>query len=122
MGSNPIHLMIRFLLELMVLVSVGLWGWKQSDGGLRYLLAIGIPLIFAVIWGTFSVPNDPSRSGSAPIVTPGIIRLAIELGFFAVATWALYDMGFSKVSLTYGIIVLLHYLVSYDRIVWLLSR
>ena len=122
MGSNPINLIIRFLLEIIALVSVGMWGWKQNDGWPRFILAIGIPIILAVIWGTFAVPNDPSRSGAAPIVTPGVIRLAIELGFFALATWAFYDLGLTKVSLTFGIIVLLHYLVSYDRIIWLMSQ
>ena len=122
MGSHPINLIIRFLLEIIALVSVGIWGWQQSDGWLRYVLAIGIPIIFAVIWGTFAVPNDPSRSGSAPIVTPGVIRLAIELGFFAFATWSLYDIGWTKVSLAFGIIVGLHYGVSYDRIMWLISQ
>ena len=122
MGSHPINLIIRFLLEIIALMSVGMWGWKQSDGWLGFVLAIGIPIILAAIWGTFAVPNDPSRSGSAPIVTPGVIRFAIELGFFALATWSLYNMGFNKVSLVFGIIVVLHYLISYDRIIWLLSQ
>ncbi|MEP0132835.1 MAG: YrdB family protein [Eudoraea sp.] len=121
MGSHPINLALRFLLEMSSLVSFGMWGWKQSDGWLRYVLAIGIPIILAAIWGTFAVHNDPSRSGSAPIVTPGVIRFAIELGFFALATWSLYNMGFNKVSLVFGIIVVLHYIISYDRIIWLLS-
>ena len=98
MGSHPINLIIRFLLEIIALMSVGMWGWKQSDGWLRFVLAIGIPIILAAIWGTFAVPDDPSRSGTAPIVTPGFIRLVIELGFFALATWALYDMGSIKLS------------------------
>lgn len=122
MGSHPINLIIRFLLEITALVSVGMWGWKQNDGWLRYVLAIGIPLILAAIWGTFNVQDDPSRSGSAPIPTPGLIRLAIELGMFALAIWALYDSGFTKASLIFAIIVLLHYLASYDRVIWLLSK
>jgi hypothetical protein len=122
MGSHPINLAIRFILEMSALVSLGMWGWKQSDGWLRYVLAIGIPIILAAIWGTFAVPNDPSRSGSAPIVTLGVIRLAIELGFFALATWSLYDMGYNKVSLAFGIIVVLHYIISYDRIIWLMTQ
>jgi len=122
MGSHPINLIIRFLLEIIALMSVGMWGWKQSDGWLRFVLAIGIPIILAAIWGTFAVPDDPSRSGTAPIVTPGVIRLVIELGFFALATWALYDMGSIKLSLALGIIVVLHYVVSYDRIIWLISH
>lgn len=122
MGSHPINLAIRFILEMSALVSFGMWGWNQSDGWFRYVLAIGIPIILAAIWGTFAVPNDPSRSGSAPIVTPGVIRIAIELGFFALATWSLYNMGFNKVSLAFGVIVVCHYIISYDRIIWLLSQ
>ncbi|MFT4737914.1 MAG: hypothetical protein ACI8QD_001980 [Cyclobacteriaceae bacterium] len=122
MGSHPINLTVRFLLEISALVSAGLWGWKQSDGWLRFFLAIGIPIILAAIWGTFAVPNDPSRSGSAPIITPGIIRFAIEIGVFTFATWSLYDLGLNKLSLALGIIVVLHYIISYDRIMWLMSQ
>ncbi|WP_027136704.1 YrdB family protein [Gaetbulibacter saemankumensis] len=122
MGSNPINLIIRFLLEFMALISVGMWGWKQSDGWLQFVLGIGIPIIFAIIWGIFAVPNDPSRSGTAPVPTPGIIRLIIELGLFTFAIWSVYDLGLTTLCVTFGIVVLLHYLASYDRIIWLLSR
>ena len=122
MVSHPINLTIRFLLEISALVSAGIWGWKQSDGWMRFVLAIGLPMIIVVIWGTFAVPNDPSRSGKAPIITPGIIRLAIEIGVFSFATWSLYDMDLNKLSLAFGNIVLLHYIISYDRIIWLISK
>ncbi len=122
MGSHPVNLTIRFLLEMSALFSAGLWGWRQSDGWLRLGLAIGIPIILGAIWGLFTVPNDPSRSGSSPIVTPGIIRLAIEIAVFSFATWSLYDLGFIKLSLTLGVIVALHYIISYDRIIWLMSH
>ena len=122
MGSHPLNLGVRFLLEIAALIAVGLWGWKQSDSWLRFILAIGIPLVLAVVWGLFNVPGDPSRSGEAPIVTPGILRLLIELSIFAIATWALYDLGHLKFSVAFGVIVVLHYTVSYDRIAWLLSR
>lgn len=122
MGSNPINLALRFLLELCALASASIWGWKFTDGWPRLVLAIGIPILFGIIWGIFAVPNDPSRSGKAPVVTSGIIRLVIEFGFFSFATWALYDIGFKKMALVFGIIVVLHYLLSYDRIFWLLSK
>ncbi len=122
MGSHPANLILRFLLELMALGSVGLWGWKQSDNWLRFVLALGIPIVLAVIWGTFAVPNDPSRSGSAPIVTVGFVRLIIEFGFFGFALWTLKDMGWFKLSLIMSIIVLVHYIISYDRVLWLLSK
>lgn len=122
MGSHPLNLTIRFLLELSALASMGIWGWKLSDNWIHYLLAFGIPLLAAVIWGTFAVPNDPNRSGNAPVPVPGIIRLIIELIIFGFAVWALYDTGYSKLSLIIGIIVVVHYIVSYDRIHWLLSK
>lgn len=122
MGLHPINLTIRFLLEMSALVSAGMWGLEQSDGWLRFVLMIGIPILLAAIWGVFAVPNDPSRSGNAPIVTSGIIRFAIETGFFLFATWSLYDMGLNKLSLIFGVIVVLHYIISYNRIKWLLSQ
>ena len=122
MGSHPINLIIRFLLEMATLISVGVWGWRQSNEWFRFVLAIGIPLILSVIWGVFAVPKDPSRSGAAPIITPGVIRLVLELGFFTFATWTLYDMGLFKFSLIFAIIIVLHYAVSYDRIIWLISH
>lgn len=122
MGSHPLNLLIRFLLEICVLVIGSTWGWKQSDGWLRVVLAIGIPVFLSVIWGVFNVPGDPSRSGAAPIITPGIIRLGIEIAIFSFGIWCLYDMGSMKLSLTLSIIVFLHYAVSYDRISWLISQ
>ena len=73
----------------------------------------------AVLWGTFAVVNDPSRSGSAPMQVPGIVRLLLELVFFASATWALYFEGQSVLALVFGLILLVHYEVFYDCILWL---
>ena len=122
MGSHPINLAIRFLIELSTLLTMGVWGWRQSEGWLWFILAFGIPIIFAVVWGTFAVPNDPSRSGKAPIPVPGIVRLLLELAFFAVGTWALYQMEYQLLSLSFGTIVVVHYLVSYNRVGWLIQQ
>ena len=122
MGSHPINLAIRFLLEITALVSIGIWGWKLSDGWIRFVLTFAIPIIVAAIWGTFTVPNDPSRSGNAPIAVPGVVRLAIELAIFALATWTLHDLGYTRLGWIFGIIVAVHYIISYDRINWLLTH
>ena len=76
MGKHPINLIFRFLLELVALFSFGLWGW-QADNPLRWLLVVLLPVGAAVMWGTLNVPNDPSRSGKAPIIVPGWFRLAV---------------------------------------------
>ena len=120
MGSHPINLALRFLLELAAWGAMGYWGWMQGDGPLRYLLLIGLPVVAAAIWGTFAVPDDPSRSGRAPVPVPGLVRLAIEFATFGTATWALYDTGNTTLSLVFAATVVVHYLVSYDRVLWLL--
>ena len=122
MSSNPINLAVRFLLEIFSLTVIGIWGWSQSDYWERYVLAIGLPVIAAVIWGTFAVANDPSRSGNAPVPVSGIVRLGIEFLFFGFATWALYNMESNQLSLMLGVLVLVHYVISYDRIFWLLTK
>ena len=122
MGSHPLNLAVRFVLEIAALVAIGYWGWTQHDGFVRYLLAIGGPLLAAILWATFAVPDDPSRSGKAPIPVPGIIRLALELALFAFAAWALYDAGNSLLALILAAVVVVHYALSYDRIAWLLRQ
>lgn len=122
MAYHPLNLTLRFLLELAALVAVGAWGWQQREDGLRFALAIGIPLLLAVAWGVFAVPDDPSRSGKAPIPVPGPLRLLFELAFFALAVWALYAIGQTNLGWIFGVVVAFHYILSYDRIRWLLAR
>ena len=44
------------------------------------------------------------------------------MGFFGVAAWALYDMGFGMLTAIFGSAVVLHYLLSYDRLTWLVRQ
>ena len=122
MGSHPLNLAVRFFLEISALIAIAAWGWKQSDDWFRFVLVFSLPILIAAIWGVFAVPNDPSRSGSAPIAVPGIVRLLIEFAIFGLATWSLFNMGFIKVGWIFGIIVFVHYVLSYDRIMWLMSK
>lgn len=119
MGSNPVNLAFRFLLEISALAAMGIWGWRQGDGWVRIMLAFGIPMVAAAVWGIFAVRNDPSRSGSAPIPVPGMVRLLIELAFFGGAVWMLSHLQYIQLSRILGTAVVVHYLISYDRIRWL---
>ena len=122
MGSHPVNLFVRFLLELAALLVTGIWGWKFGSEDFRIILALGLPMLIAAIWGVFAVPNDPSRSGKAPVPVIGSVRLLIELAIFVLTIWALNELEFVKVSWLFGSTVVLHYAISYDRILWLIKH
>jgi len=121
MEKNHLNLAVRFILEIIALISLGAWAKAQFPGAMGYILMIAIPLFAAIIWGTFNVKGDPSRSGKAPVPVPGIVRLLIELAFFSFATWALFSLN-PTCGWIFGTVALGHYILSYDRIIWLLRQ
>ena len=122
MAYHPVNLALRFLLELSALGIFGYFGFKLTDTPWKFVWLIILPLAAAVIWGVFAVPEDPSRSGNAPVPVSGILRLILELLFFASAGYALYLLDYKKISLVFCVVVVLHYVSSYNRISWLVSQ
>ena len=121
MSQNPINLTVRFILEIIALIALGAWAKAKFPSALGFVLMIVIPLIAAAAWGTFNVKGDPSRSGKAPVPVPGIARLLLEIAILGSATLALLSLN-STYGWIFGIVTLLHYILSYDRISWLLER
>lgn len=122
MGSNPVNLVFRFLFELVALVVFGYWGWTLVDDPLRFVMALVPPVLAAVLWGTFAVIDDPSRSGKAPVPVAGWLRLILELVFFGFAVYVLLSSGYETLAWIFGGAIIVHYLLSYDRIIWLLQQ
>lgn len=120
MSQNPLNLAFRFLLELAALAALGYWGWTQWSGILRLLFTPGLPLLAAFLWGMFRVPGDASASGKAPLPVPGWLRLLLELALFTAATFALLGAGNAGAARWLALAAILHYAISYDRILWLL--
>ncbi|MFW9809235.1 MAG: YrdB family protein [Candidatus Thorarchaeota archaeon] len=118
-GANDL---LRFILELCALVAYGYWGLNQSYGLLNYALMIVFPIIVALIWGTFAVPNDPSRSGGAPVPVPGAVRLLLEFLILGTAFWLMYTNGLELVGLLFGLLVIIHYFLAHKRVRWLLGN
>ena len=113
MSANPVNLVVRFVLELVVLYALFRWGWTTNQGVLRWLLAVGLPLIAAAAWGVFRVPND----GGAPVVqVPGLVRLALEFVYFSAGVAALWYSGAQNWAIGLAVVVLAHYALSYDRV------
>lgn len=117
-AENPLNLALRFLLELAGLAALGAWGWHVA----RYPAAIAMPLVAALAWGTFNVVGDPSRSGKAPVRVPGVVRLALELAFFAGGAYGLQASGQPRLAIAFVAIVVVHYAISFRRVGWLVKQ
>jgi hypothetical protein len=121
LSKNPINYTVRFILELVGLYAFGLWGWQATTNDfLRFILAIGLPLIAATIWGVFGTTGD-SR-GKPVIAIAGWLRLALEVAFFVLATGAFYAAGAPVAGLVFGVVALVQTLSAYDRLGWLLTH
>lgn len=114
MAEHPLTLAARFGLELALLGIYGRWGWQTGHGPLAFVLAIGMPLLVAIIWGAIVSPK-------AALATPGIVQIAVETALFAGATWMLVSLGAPVGAAWLFGVWLLQTLVSYDRIARLLG-
>ncbi len=104
-----LNLGIRFLLELCILIIFGYWGFKTgSNVFMKFLLGIGSPILFAVVWGTFLAPKSSMR-----LDEPWLFLL--ELVLFALAAWALYSTGKVNLTISFGVIYLLNKIL---MIIW----
>lgn len=122
-GHNPWNLVLRFILEVFVLVMVGLACWSNLEDSWRWVGVVAGPLLLILVWGLFNVPGDPSRGGGAPIPVSGRVRLAVEFGYFAVGVLATAVVtGLIWPPVVFALTVVLHYLLSLDRVGWLLTR
>lgn len=113
MSQHPLTLAVRFGLELALLGIYGLWGWRVGEGPLALALALGLPLLVAVVWGAFVSPK-------AALDVPGLVRLLVEAALFAGATWMLVNLDNPTLAAGFAALVLLQTLASYDRIALLL--
>ena len=67
------NLGVAFGMELAGLGIFAWWGWRTGDHlALRVMLAIGLPVIAAIVWGLFAAPTADYGS---PVVTT-IVKIA----------------------------------------------
>jgi hypothetical protein len=77
------NLAFRFVLEMIVLVALILWGFAMSDDLLvQLLLAVGSVVIVMAVWGLFVAPKASRRLADPP-------RLAVEVVIFFIGVLAL---------------------------------
>jgi hypothetical protein len=114
-------LAFRFLLELGLLAGLGYWGWHLGNGGAAgAALAVVFPLVAAVLWAVFRVPNDPSANPRAIVPVHGWLRLAMEVALIGLAAYGVWTSGSRAAAETLLTAAVIQYAVTWERIVWLL--
>jgi hypothetical protein len=101
-GLKVINLGVRFLLEILVLVILGYWGFRVSEGTvMKIIVGIGSPLLVAVIWGMFGAPK-------ATYVLSGLPFLLLEIVIFGLPVAALFFIEKQSIAYIYGVIVIIN--------------
>ena len=112
--DTPVSSGLRFLMELAAWIAVPWWAWEVSgpiSGIPTFLILLAIPAVFST--------TGDKRQVIVP--TPGPIRLAIELGLFAVAVLGA-SLAWSPYSgAAIAVIAVLALLSGRHRMAWLLK-
>jgi len=96
------NLAVRFLLELSMLAAVGYWGFVTQSAWLwKILLGIGLPLLIAILWGTFLAPK-----ATRPL--RGLPFYALELTLFALGALALFAAGQPTLGWVYTVVLVVN--------------
>lgn len=119
---SAVQLAIRFGLEIGALVALGSATAARFTGAGAYLAGLGAAAAVAVVWSTFAVVGDPSRSGKAPVPVPGVLRLAIELAVFVGGAAALGASGSWAAFDVYVAALAFHHAMTRQRVRWLLEQ
>ncbi len=112
---------MRFGLEITALVSIATVAWQGTEGVLRWIAVVGAPLAAVVLWGTFNVKGDPSRSGKAPVEVSGWVRLLLEVFILGAGAVGLLVVVGAWLAAAFVALTALHYVVAWKRIIWLLD-
>jgi hypothetical protein len=104
---KSVNLVLRFLLELCILVAIGYWGFKTgAQTIIKIGLGLGLPLLVAVVWGIFLAPASSIR-----LQEPW--RLIAELVIFGLAIIALYSTGQRCLAGTFGGLYVINKILMY---------
>lgn len=113
---------LRFALEVSALLALGRYAGGLGRGAWSYIAALGVPAFVALVWATFAVQGDPSRSGKAPIPVPGVLRLAIELAVFLGGAAALAVRQSWVAFALFMVALVVHHAMTTERLAWLLRQ
>ena len=104
---KSINLALAFFLELAMLAAYAFWGFQSGPTTiLKIVLAIGIPLLVAVIWGLFMAPRSTKR-------LQGVAYLALKVVLFGLAIAALIAIGYRASAIGFAAVFVINTILLY---------
>jgi hypothetical protein len=98
---NYVNLGLRFLLELCALIAFGYWGYHVDAGqAVKVALAIGLPLLGALVWGLGASPKAPLVAGPSRWITQTVV--------FVAAVLALAAAGQTTLAVVFAVVIALN--------------
>lgn len=89
---------LRFALEIAGIAGLAIWGWSAGgDGPLKFILAVGAPLVLIVIWALLIAPNSNSPLPPTP-------RMLVGSGLLLIAAGALWVAGHPEVAALFAVL------------------
>ena len=112
------NLALRFLLELAAWTGFAWGGWQLGS----WPLGLGLLVLTVVLWGTFAVPDDPSRGGRGSVSVSGPVRLVIGVLVLWGGCVMFWLGGAIVIAIVLAILNAIHIAFGLDRIRWLIRR
>jgi len=102
-----INLALAFLLELLMLVAFGYWGFHTGSSTLvQWILGLGVPLVAIVIWSIFNAPQSKRRLPRTP-------RTILEVVMFSLGALALAAAGQTTWAAVFVVLMVVNQLLLY---------
>jgi len=95
------NLALKFVLELVALALLGIWGWRTGHGPWSIVLAVLAPTALILVWGRFAAPRSPTRFAARA-------RIPLEVSLFAIAAIAGCFAQLQAASLVFAVLVVLN--------------
>ncbi len=98
MVLQSLNLAVAFLLELCMLAALADWGAHAGrTTPVKNLLAVGTPLLAALIWGVFLAPSSSAR-------LQGLAYLALKTVLFGLAAVGLALAGHITLAIVFAVV------------------
>jgi hypothetical protein len=84
---------------LLALLAFGYWGFVTGEGAMKWGLAVGLPVLVAIVWAVFVAPKAAAR-------LPRLAKLVLGLVILEAAAVALAAAGQPGLATWLAIVVL----------------